>query len=109
MIEGWAACFAGLDEPREARTCDHQRIDILVITVCAVIAGAESWEDIALYGRQLGLPVAYRLVAEDDAAGQDHLGAIAPAELVTKPPEHHEGAHVGGVLGPVQRRAGARR
>src|ERR1044072_7522770 len=31
--------------------CDHQLIDILVIAAIAVIACAESWEDIELYGR----------------------------------------------------------
>src|SRR5215203_1219167 len=51
MIEGLAACFAGLADPRATRRCDHRLIDILVIAVCAVVACAESWEDIALYGR----------------------------------------------------------
>src|SRR5918998_2195164 len=51
MIEGLAACFTELQDPRETRRCDHQLIDILVIAVCAVIACAESWEDIELYGR----------------------------------------------------------
>src|ERR687889_66977 len=51
MIEGLAACFAGLADPRETSRCDHRLTDILVIAVCAVIACAESWEDIALYGR----------------------------------------------------------
>src|SRR5918993_3292690 len=51
MIEGLAACFAGLADPRATRRCDHRLIDILVVAVCAVIACAESWEDIALYGR----------------------------------------------------------
>src|SRR4030095_2005140 len=51
MIEGPAACFAGLADPREARRCDHRLVDILAIAVCAVIACAESWEDIGLYGR----------------------------------------------------------
>ncbi len=51
MIGDLAACFAGLNDPREVRKCDHQLIDVLVIAVCAVIAGAESWEDIELYGR----------------------------------------------------------
>ena len=51
MIEGLAACFAGLADPRETRRCDHQLIDILAIAVCAVIACAESWEDIELDGR----------------------------------------------------------
>src|SRR3954468_22936 len=51
MIKGLTACFTGLEDPRETSRCDHQLIDILVIAVCAVIACAESWEDIALYGR----------------------------------------------------------
>src|SRR5829696_5506732 len=51
MIQGLTACFTGLEDPRETSRCDHQLIDILVIAVCAVIACAESWEDIALYGR----------------------------------------------------------
>jgi hypothetical protein len=51
MMEGLAACFAGLADPRATRRCDHQLIDILVIAACAVIACAESWEDIELYGR----------------------------------------------------------
>ena len=48
MIQGLAACFAELEDPRETSRCDHQLIDILVIAVCAVIGCAESWEDIAL-------------------------------------------------------------
>ena len=51
MIEGLTACFVGLADPRATRRCDHRLIDILVIAVCAVIAGAESWEDIELHGR----------------------------------------------------------
>ena len=42
MMEGRAACFTGLADPRETRRCDHRLIDILVIAVCAVIACAES-------------------------------------------------------------------
>jgi predicted transposase YbfD/YdcC len=51
MIEGLVACFAGLTDPRETSRCDHRLVDILAIAVCAVIACAESWEDIELYGR----------------------------------------------------------
>src|ERR687885_2508338 len=51
MIKGLASCFTGLEDPRETRRCDHQLVDILAIAVCAVVACAESWEDIELYGR----------------------------------------------------------
>ena len=51
MIEGSASCFTGLEDPRETRRCDHRLVDILVIAVRAVIACAESWEDIEPCGR----------------------------------------------------------
>lgn len=34
--------FQDLLDPRVEGRCDHKLIDIIVITVCAVIAGAES-------------------------------------------------------------------
>src|SRR6478735_446145 len=51
MIKDLTACFDELVDPRVTRRCDHRLIDILVIAVSAVIACAESWEDIELYGR----------------------------------------------------------
>src|SRR4051794_33585390 len=44
--------FAGLPDPRrETANKLHRLVDILTIATCAVIAGAESWEAIAEYGR----------------------------------------------------------
>jgi predicted transposase YbfD/YdcC len=43
--------FSALEDPRVIGRVDHRLIDILVIAVCAVIACAESWDDITLYGR----------------------------------------------------------
>ena len=43
--------FSALEDPRCRGKVEHRLIDILVIAVCAVIAGAKSWGDIALYGR----------------------------------------------------------
>ncbi len=43
--------FGGLPEPRIERTRLHELLDILVIALCAVICGANSWEDIADWGR----------------------------------------------------------
>ncbi len=40
-----------IEDPRCSGKVEHRLIDILVIAVCAVIACAESWDDIALYGR----------------------------------------------------------
>src|SRR3954464_6484019 len=43
--------FSALADPRCAGKVEHRLTDILVIAVCAVIACAESWDDIALSGR----------------------------------------------------------
>jgi predicted transposase YbfD/YdcC len=42
--------FAQVDDPRVERTRLHRLIDILVIAICAVICGAESWDDMAEFG-----------------------------------------------------------
>lgn len=42
--------FAQLGDPRVERTKLHRLSDILVIALCAVLAGASSWDDIALFG-----------------------------------------------------------
>lgn len=39
-----------MDDPRVERTKLHLLLDVMVIALCAVIAGAESWDDIALFG-----------------------------------------------------------
>lgn len=50
MLKGLLDSFNKLPDPRcEGRT-RHRLIDIVVIAVCAVIAGAETWVDMALYG-----------------------------------------------------------
>jgi predicted transposase YbfD/YdcC len=51
LIEKLIEQFSELDDPRCPGKVEHRLIDILVIAVCAVIACAESWEDIVLYGR----------------------------------------------------------
>jgi predicted transposase YbfD/YdcC len=45
-----ARYFAGLPDPRVDRTKKHQLGDILVIALCAVLAGADSWEEVEQFG-----------------------------------------------------------
>jgi len=42
--------FAGLSDPRTARGREHRLIDILTITLCAVICGADDWVAVATFG-----------------------------------------------------------
>lgn len=50
-IEHLAQYFGAVEDPRCSGKVEHRLLDILVIAVCAVVACAESWDDIALYGR----------------------------------------------------------
>lgn len=42
--------FAALEDPRVERTKLHPLLSIIAIALCAVIGGAESWDDIAEFG-----------------------------------------------------------
>ena len=50
-IEKLGQYLGAIEDPRCNGKVEHRLRDILVIAVCAMIACAESWEDIALYGR----------------------------------------------------------
>ena len=43
--------FSAIEDKRVERTKRHLLIDIITITLCAVIAGAETWDDLELYGK----------------------------------------------------------
>ena len=51
MFKELLSCFGRIEEPRQCGKVEHRLIDILAITVCAVLTHAESFEDIALYGK----------------------------------------------------------
>src|SRR3954453_22262284 len=51
MLEALIAELEALEDPRCEWRVEHRLLDILVIAVCAVLGEAESFEDIALYGR----------------------------------------------------------
>src|SRR3982751_6044392 len=50
-VENLAQYLGAIEDPRCPGKVGHRLLDILVIALCAVTACAESWCDIALYGR----------------------------------------------------------
>ena len=54
MLDTLIAELASIKDPRCEWKAEHRLIDILVIAVWAVLGEAESFEDIALYGRCAG-------------------------------------------------------
>src|SRR3954462_11885740 len=51
MLEALITELASIEDPRCGWKVEHRLLDILVIAVCAVLGEAETFEDIALYGR----------------------------------------------------------
>src|SRR5690348_17379496 len=51
MLDALVKELAAIEDPRCGWKVEHRLLDILVIAVCAVLGEAESFEDIALYGR----------------------------------------------------------
>jgi predicted transposase YbfD/YdcC len=51
MLEALITELEAIEDPRCGWKVEHKLLDILVIAVCAVLGEAESFEDIALYGR----------------------------------------------------------
>jgi hypothetical protein len=51
MPKPLAEAFAGLADPRLDRSNRYSLADILAVALCAVIAGADSWEEVERFGR----------------------------------------------------------
>jgi predicted transposase YbfD/YdcC len=39
-----------MPDPRVVGRCDHKLLDIIIIAVCAVLSGAETWEEVEVFG-----------------------------------------------------------
>jgi predicted transposase YbfD/YdcC len=44
-------CFRDLPDPRVQGRCDHKLIELIMIAICAVICGAESWTGVETFGK----------------------------------------------------------
>jgi predicted transposase YbfD/YdcC len=52
FLAGLQHCFCDLNDPRVQGRCDHRLIDLLAISVLAVMSGAEDWPDMEEFGRR---------------------------------------------------------
>ena len=43
--------FEGISDPRIEGRCEHKLLDIILIALCAVITGAESWVEVETFGK----------------------------------------------------------
>jgi len=43
--------FAAVKDPRVERTKEHKLLDIIIIAICGILCGADSWVDIEEFGK----------------------------------------------------------
>ena len=55
MSDEWQSsledCFGDLADPRVVGRCDHKLLDIIMIAICGVLCGADSWVGIETVGK----------------------------------------------------------
>ncbi|MEO6077403.1 MAG: ISAs1 family transposase [Candidatus Andersenbacteria bacterium] len=51
-FEELKACFEGLDDPRVIGRTAHKLVDILFLTLCAVLCGMDDWESVEEWGKE---------------------------------------------------------
>lgn len=45
------ACFGDMPDPRVVGRCDHLLVEIIMVAICGVLSGAESWSEIEEFGK----------------------------------------------------------
>src|SRR6185312_2405349 len=50
-MEGFAACFADLDDPRTGNAARHNLLEMLAIAICTLLTGGEDCTDMAEFAR----------------------------------------------------------
>jgi predicted transposase YbfD/YdcC len=51
LFSSLSECFGDLPDPRVEGRCDHKLLDIILIAVCGVLCGADSWVGIETVGK----------------------------------------------------------
>lgn len=68
--------FEELEDPRMERTRKHSLVDIICLSICAVIAGAEGWEDIEEFGLQKEAWLRRHLRLENGIPSHDTISRV---------------------------------
>ena len=84
-IEGLIERFSDLPDARVEGRTDHDLLDIVVLALCAVMSGAEGWDDIEDWGREREEWLRRYLPLRNGIAGHDTIRRVfetlSPMEL----------------------------
>jgi predicted transposase YbfD/YdcC len=70
------SCFKLVEDPRMDRRKRHKLLDILGVTICAVIAGADAWTEVEDYGREKREWLEKFLSLENGIPSHDTFGRV---------------------------------
>lgn len=79
LIASIKRCYSDLPDPRVEGRCDHKVIDIVVITVLAVICGADGWVGVETYGKAKEEMLRQHLELPNGIPSHDTLGRFFAA------------------------------
>ena len=68
--------FQGLTDPRMERAQRHDLLDIIALTICAVICGADNWVEIAEFGQAKAEWLGSFLALPNGIPSHDTLGRV---------------------------------
>jgi hypothetical protein len=66
--------FSKMEDPRVERNKLHKLLDIIMITICGVICGADNWVDIAMFGKKKEKWLRQFLEMSNGVPSQDTFG-----------------------------------
>lgn len=70
------ACFGKVKDPRMKRRKKHDLMDIIALTICAVIAGADAWTEVESYGKHKVDWLRTFLRLENGVPSHDTIGRV---------------------------------
>ena len=68
--------FASLQDPRTGRAKRHEFMDVIVIAICAVICGSDSWVDVEMFGKAKKDWLSHLLELPNGIPSHDTFGRI---------------------------------
>ena len=69
-------CFGDIYDPRVQGRCDYPLLEIIVIAICAVIAGSDSWTEIETFGKSKEAWLKQFLSLEKGIPSHDTFGDV---------------------------------
>lgn len=72
-------CFSDLRDPRVVGRTEHHLLDILVLTVCAVLCGADDWEAVEMWGQAKLAWLRQFIALKNGIPSHDTIGRVLAA------------------------------